>query len=71
MSQHDEVLALLRRHPVRPLEAWVELGCYRLADAVYKLRKQGHVIGTRMVPYKRPDGRVIEFAEYVLVKEEK
>lgn len=56
---------------MRPLEAWVELGCYRLADAVYKLRKQGHVIGTRMVPYKRPDGRVIEFAEYVLVKEEK
>lgn len=71
MSQPDEVLALLRRHPVRPLEAWVELGCYRLADAIHKLRKHGHVIGTRMVPYKSPDGRVIEFAEYILLREAK
>jgi radical SAM superfamily enzyme len=71
MNQADEVLSMLRDHPVRPLEAWVKLGCYRLADSIYKLRNRGHVIETRMIQYTRSDGLVKEFAEYTLLREKK
>ena len=71
MTQVDEVLLCLKdKGTIRPLEAWVRFGCYRLSDVIYKLRKK-HNIGTRTIPYKRPDGKIIQFAEYVYLGEKR
>ena len=67
--QVDEVLDLLRQKPLSPLMAWVELGDYRLADSILKLRKRGHQIVTKMKPFTTARGRKVKFAEYYLVKE--
>lgn len=69
-SQSERTLIWLRKGPVRPLQMWHEEGIYRVADPIEKLRKKGHVIGTRIVSYNK-DGRNIQFAEYILLKEAK
>ncbi len=66
MTQIDEILLLLKEGPVTPLHAWSEVGCYRLADQIYKLRKRGYRIETRLQKFTTTRGREVEFASYVL-----
>lgn len=66
MSQQDRLLELLREGPVTPLQAWVQIGCYRVSDCVLKLRRRGHVIETKMKPFTTARGYKVKFAEYWL-----
>jgi hypothetical protein len=54
---------------ISPLEAWTNLGIYRLSAVIFKLREDGHTIKThRKVVfdgYEKPR----RFAEYTLKKE--
>lgn len=62
-TQKDMVLDhLLTRGSITPLEALNEYGCFRLADVIYKLKKDGWHIMTDMVTR---NGKT--FAEYRLV----
>lgn len=53
---------LLNRGSITPLQAWVELGVYRLSDCIFKLRKVGVDVETVMV--KADNGK--RYARYVL-----
>lgn len=68
-EQWREVLALLREGSVTPLQCWVDVGCYRAADAIEKLRKRGYVIETKMMPFTTTRGRKIQLAHYTLIAE--
>lgn len=68
-EQWRDVLALLREGPVTPLQAWVEMGIYRVADPIEKLRKRGYLIDTEMRPFVTARGKHVRFARYVLVAE--
>lgn len=55
---------------INPLQAWQELGIYRLSDAIYKLRKKGFNIETHEISVRNKFKEECKVAEYVLVKGE-
>lgn len=63
MSQTEQILQMLKRGPVTPMDALKEAGTLRLASRVLDLKKQGHNIITEMVNKK---GK--KFASYKLVE---
>lgn len=68
-SQPARILALLKRGPVTPLMAWVDEGCYRLADVIHALRHEhGHIIGMSLESFTNSKGRTSVHAVYRLLK---
>lgn len=67
-SQKAEILAYIQEYgSITPLEAIVEIGCFRLGARIYDLKDDGHPIQTRMVevPRKRRPG-MARVAQYYL-----
>ena len=62
-SQCDQILQMLKRGPVTPMDALNKAGVFRLAARVNDLRNQGHTIHTDMIE----DGDK-RYASYRLVK---
>lgn len=49
-SQKDAILEyLLRGHTITPIEALNQFGCFRLADVIFRLKKDGYDIETAMI----------------------
>ena len=66
-SQRIKVLKYLQKGgSITQREAIAWYACYRLADVIFKLRGQGHKIGTETV--RKPGG--INYARYSLVEGE-
>lgn len=69
MNQKQRLLTYLKTHGnITPLEAWVELSIYRLADVVLKLRKDGWNITTGTLKVHNKFGELCKFARYQLVE---
>jgi hypothetical protein len=67
MSQMDRVLSHLKsKGTIQPLEAWRDLGIYRLSAVIYDLRKEGHKISTKRVEVVNRFGEAALIAEYSL-----
>lgn len=68
-SKKDDVLRHLQTHKrgITPETAWKKYSVYRLADTIFKLKKEGHDIETIMESNKDKYG-VNTFARYVLRK---
>jgi hypothetical protein len=65
MNQKQRLLCYLKENgKINPLQAWVILGCYRLSDAIYKLRKDGHIIETRNITVHNKFDEECHVAEY-------
>lgn len=67
MNQCDRLLERLKRGPITPLEAWSELGIYRLGARVYDLKEQGHDIAKDLVAVRNRNGEECRVAQYRLV----
>lgn len=66
-SQKDMVLDYLKHNDgISHRIAEEEFGATRLADIIYKLRKEGYDIRTEMIKTKNKFGRATEFAAYKL-----
>lgn len=65
-SQNDRLLSWLRVEPINPLEAWIELGIYRLSARVNDLKSSGHNITKRMVEVQNRFGEPCRVAQYSL-----
>ena len=68
MSQYDRLLDRLERGPITPMEAWNELGIYRLASRVKDLRDKGHVISGSRVNVANRFGETCNVTRYSLDK---
>lgn len=68
MSQCERLLARLKRGPITPLEAWSELGIYRLGARVYDLKEQGHEITKELVSVTNRMGEECRVAQYTLLR---
>lgn len=68
MSQCQRLLARLERGPITPMDAWVELGIYRLAARVADLKDAGHKIVKQTVNVANRFGESCRVAMYSLEK---
>ena len=67
MAQTDRVLSHLKeKGSLQPLEAWRDLGIYRLSAVIYDLRQDGHKIETKRVEVVNRFGEAAFIAEYSL-----
>ena len=68
MSQCQRLLDRLQSGPITPMEAWNELGVYRLASRVKDLKDAGHKIGKQTVSVANRFGESCRVARYSLEK---
>ena len=68
MSQCERLLGRLQRGPITPMEAWQELGVYRLAARVKDLKDAGHKIVKQTVNVANRFGESCRVARYSLEK---
>lgn len=68
-TQNERLAAYLAQHgTINPLEAWTELGIYRLGARVFDLRKTGLEIETESVTVQNRFGENCDVAQYKLVR---
>lgn len=61
------ILAYLRSyHTITPMQAWLDLGIYRLGAAIFRLRSMGYPISTEMFYVLNECGKKVRFARYHL-----
>lgn len=65
-SQNARLLERLKQGPINPMQAWQELGIYRVGARCYDLRQQGHTITTETVKVTNRFGETCRVAEYHL-----
>ena len=66
-NQEQRLLDYLKTNfKVSPMDAWIELGIYRLSDVVFKLRNKGYEIETERKSVLNRFDEPCNFAEYVL-----
>lgn len=69
MKQTERLLRHLRAFgSIQPMQAWTQLGIYRLASRIHDLRKDGHAIEKRMVTITNRWGEEVRFAQYEMQK---
>lgn len=68
MSQCDRLLSRLKCGPITPMEAWSELGIYRLGARVFDLKASGHDIDRELVPVSNRFGEECRVAQYRLIE---
>lgn len=69
MKQTERLLEHLKHFDsVEPMQAWTQLGIYRLASRIHDLRKEGHAIEKRMVTTTNRWGEEVRFAQYEMQK---
>jgi len=71
MTQAERVKYWLENiGPITPLEAWTELGIYRVASPIHDLRETGMKIENVTETVLNRFGKKVTFAKYQLEKEE-
>lgn len=68
MTQVNEILSLMREKPegITPLDALVEVGCFRLAARISDIKGLGHIVESRMVSVPVRNGRRVRVMRYRL-----
>ena len=67
-NQEQRLLDYLKTNfKVSPMDAWIELGIYRLSDVVFKLRNKGYEIETERKSVLNRFDEPCNFAEYKLL----
>jgi len=65
MTQDQRLLDYLKDNKhIDPLQAWQELGIYRLSACIFRLRKQGHNIISNRKKVHNSFGEVCRVADY-------
>jgi hypothetical protein len=66
-SQAAKILDYIRAHgAITPIDALIEIGCFRLGARIYDLKQDGHRIETRLVEVRTRTGGTARVAEYYL-----
>lgn len=65
-NQELRLLAHLKQHKtIQPMEAWQQLGIYRLAAVIHLLRTDGHEIETDRISVTNRFGEECKVARYI------
>lgn len=58
--------ALMNGEKITPLDAWISYGVYRISDVVFRLRKAGYDVQTKMVEVQNQWGETCKVAQYFI-----
>lgn len=65
MSQAERLENYLNTRPsITPLQAWTELGIYRLSACIHVLKQRGHKIEVELVKVSNQFGESCRVAQY-------
>ena len=57
----------MRKHgSITQLQAYIDIGCWRLASRISDLKRQGYAIRREMITVKNRDGEKVPIARYSL-----
>jgi len=66
MTQKERLHDHLKRRSINPLQAWTELGIYRLAARVHDLKADGVPVNSTIVKVENRYGESFSVAQYSL-----
>lgn len=67
-SQCEKIIAYMQKHGgITQLDAYLDIGCWRLASRINDLKKQGYAISREMVKVKNRYGESVPVAKYSLM----
>ena len=71
-SQCEKILDYMQKHGgITQLDAFLDIGCWRLASRISDLKKRGYAINREMIKVKNRYGESIPVARYSLRDVEK
>lgn len=69
VSQCDRIVEYMKKHGgITQLEAFVDIGCWRLASRINDLKRQGYPIRREMIKVKNRYGDNVPIAKYSLLE---
>lgn len=71
VSQCDRIVEYMRKHgTITQLEAYLDIGCWRLASRICDLKRKGYRIKTETAYVKNRYGEEVPVAKYSLMEGE-
>ena len=71
-SQCEKILDYMQKHGgITQLDAFLDIGCWRLASRISDLKKRGYAINREMIKVKNRYGESVPVAKYSLRDVEK
>lgn len=69
-TQCEKIIEYMRTYgTITQLQAYVDIGCWRLASRISDLKRQGYPIRTERIKVKNRDGGFTPIARYSLIEE--
>ena len=67
-TQCEKIVEYMKEHgSITQIQAFVDIGCFRLASRISDLKKQGYAIRSEMVKVKNRYDEDVQVAKYSLV----
>ena len=67
-TQCEKIVEYMQKHgSITQVQAFVDIGCFRLASRISDLKKQGYAIRSEMVKVKNRYDEDVQVAKYSLV----
>ena len=67
VSQCDRIIEYMQKHgSITQLEAFIDIGCWRLASRIYDLKEQGYSINRERITVKNRYNEDVPIAKYSL-----
>lgn len=68
-TQCEKIVEYMKEHgSITQIQAFVDIGCFRLASRISDLKKQGYAIRSEMVKVKNRYDEDVQVAKYSLVE---
>lgn len=70
ITQCDRIVEYMKKHgSITQLEAYLDIGCWRLASRISDLRRRGYSIKVETIKIPKRDGGFAPIARYSLAEE--
>ncbi len=69
-SQCEKIVEYMQKYgTITQAQAYVDIGCWRLASRISDLKRRGYAIRSEMIKVKNRDGEDVPIARYSLAEE--
>ena len=68
-TQCEKIVEYMRKHgSITQSQAYIDIGCWRLASRISDLKRQGYAIRREMITVKNRNGEKVPIARYSLAE---